>query len=73
MWPSQNIWTLFENKFIVNSQWKQGSVFDAGLDLLKAPKVKSASIYVGYKSDAYIGITHAIAANSNYCRNKVIY
>ena len=60
----------FENK---NSQWKQGSVFDAGLDLLKAPKVESAPIYVGYKSDAYIGITHAIAANSNYCRNKVIY
>ena len=57
----------FENK---NSQWKQGSVFDAGLDLLKAPKVESAPIYVGYKSDAYIGITHAIAANSNYCRNK---
>ena len=54
----------------MNSQWKQGSVFDAGLDLLKAPKVESAPIYVGYKSDAYIGITHAIAANSNYCRNK---
>ena len=48
-------------------------MFDAGLDLLKAPKVESAAIYVGYKSDAYIGITHAIAANSNYCWKKVIY
>ena len=62
--------SIWKQKFIVNSQWKQGSVFDAGLDLLKAPKVESAPIYVGYKSDAYIGITHAIAANSNYCRNK---
>ena len=57
----------------MNSQWKQGSVFDAGLDLLKAPKVESAPIYVWYKSDAYVGITHAIAADSNYCRSKVIY
>ena len=65
--------SIWKQKIIVNSQWKQGSVFDAGLDLLKAPKVESATIYVGYKSDAYIGITHAIAANSNYCRNKVIY
>ena len=72
IWDSMRtlVSSIWKQKNIVNSQWKQGSVFDAGLDLLKAPKVESAPIYVGYKSDAYIGITHAIAANSNYCRNK---